>query len=288
MRVCGFLLSVAWFAAVLLPTAWALAEDPAPDFVFSSGREGGNYHAVALRLRNLLPGRPVGVLSSRGSRENLTRLADPASPVNLAFTQADALSQHIFQNPTFANQFAVLADIGKECALLIAGRSSGIESAADLKVASGRRLSVDSVDSGAAVTWETMSRIEPAFLATSAVYVDLMESLAQIKSAGEFSPLKAAMIVQDPSVVSPPVQIVLENPDTFRFAHIRKGDLESPVLPGGLSVYTFERIRVGARAFETLCTRALLIASNAKLAEEKRGELSKLLLEARLLPSGAR
>jgi len=280
--------SVALAAAVLLPIGWAPAEDATLDFLFSSGREGGNYHAVALRLRNLLPGQPVGVLNSRGSRENLTRLADPASPVNLAFTQADALSQHIAQNPAFSDQFAVLADIGKECALVIAGRGSGIETAADLKVAEGRRISVDSRDSGAAVTWESMSRIEPAFLATSAVYVDLMESLAQIKSAGDFSPLKAVMFVQDPSAVTPAVQIVLENPDTFRFVQIRESDLESPVLPGGLSVYAFERIRIGTRSFATLCTRALLIASNAKLAEKKRGELSKLLLEARLLPAGAR
>ena len=288
LRIRATLLSLLLVAAVLLPVGRAPAQDSDPDFVFSSGREGGNYHAVALRLRNLLPGRPVGILPSRGSRENLSRLADPGSPVNLAFTQADALSQHIAQNPAFADQFAVLADIGKECALVIAGRGSGIESAADLKVAKGRRISVDSEESGGAVTWESLTRIEPAFLATSAVYVDLMESLAQIKSAGDFSPIKAALFVQDPSVESPPVRIVLENPDTFRFVQIGEGDLESPVLPGGLSVYAFERIRIGGRAFNTICTRALLIASNPKLAQEKRGELSKLLLQARFLPPGAR
>ena len=69
-----------WLVVMLFLNGTVLAQQSPPDFLFSSGREGGNYHAVALRLRKLLPGQSVGVLTSAGSRENLSRLRDADSP----------------------------------------------------------------------------------------------------------------------------------------------------------------------------------------------------------------
>jgi hypothetical protein len=268
--------------ALLAGSGSAFAQGEA-DLVISSGKEGGNYYAMAGRLRTLLTrdhSQYAEVRPSLGSVENLAHLDNPESPVGVAFTQADALNGYLEQNPEFRSKFVVLADLGRECVFLFARRDGDISSAADLKTSAGRQISVDRPGSGASVTYDYMMRLDPAFKNTEVVNVDMMESLAQLKASADFTTLRAAMLVQRPRVVSPAMEIVLDNPNTYRIVPMRRGDLQAASLPSGKPVYTFETVQVRQTKLETMCTRALLLAATDKLSTELRSRLAEVILES--------
>jgi hypothetical protein len=222
----------------MLPIGPAAARGSGADLVISSGREGGGYHEIGRRVRNLLTNEHhyyVEVEPSRGSMENLERLADPES------------------------------DLSK---------------ATDLKAEAGRSIAVGHENSGAAVTWAHMGQLEPGFQNTRPVYVDTVEALARIKAREHYSKLETAMLVQRPHVASPPLEIVLDSPDAFQILPILGGDLKSPALPNGEPVYTFEKVSIRKIAFDTICTRGLLLASKQKVDESVRSRLAEVLLES--------
>jgi len=275
---------------LLLPILAGIASAQAPpawDFVVSSGKEGGFYYDVGKRLRLVLSReqRVVDQWSSDGSLQNLARLADPSSPVNVALAQADALHRYLADNPEFKDDFIVLDDVGKECVFLITRRDGGIETASDLKKPSKYRLSVESPDSGAAVTYESLSRLEPGFRKTNVTYVDVMEGLLQLRLGGDYNELAAVMLVQRPRTLSPALDIALDNLETYRIAPIRPSDLKKLTLPGGQAVYSFETVTAGfgrgqSVTFETLCTRGLLLGARSKLDNERRVLLAQTILES--------
>ena len=274
-------------AIVLQVTDAPLAREP--DTVMSTGREGGNYYYIGKRLKSAMQLEHdtwVEILTSRGSLENLRRLDDPSSPVGLTLTQADALNRYLQDHPEFADEFIVLGDAGKECVFVVARQVGDFTTAANLKAATGGEISVDDKESGASVTFDYMSELEPGFRAITPVSVDVMEALLQLKVAGEHTKLKAAMIVQRPKARSAPIKTVLENPDTYRFVPITEADVGNAKLPDGSVVYTFERVTVGGRSnqysleVDTLCTRALMLGSKEKLDKDLRSHLSALMLES--------
>jgi TRAP-type uncharacterized transport system substrate-binding protein len=280
--VSGVALVSLWLGA--LP---ARAQVPGAEITISSGKEGGNYHRIATRLRTQLTvdhGSYVEIESSQGSVQNLARLEDPNAPANVALVQADAVSRYIEVNPALEEELMLLADVGKECVILVSG-PGGIESIEDLKVPGDRAISVDSLVSGAAVTWESMTRLEPSLANTQTVNTDTMESLLEIQNRPPNSKTVAVMLVQRPRTVSPPMEIVLTNPDSFRIIPIPAGTVKNTDLPNGSPVYTYETVtsRFAGKSvsFDTLCTHGLLIAAKNKLSEKARASLVQVLLKSR-------
>lgn len=272
---------------VMLSAASAPAQSPAR-VVVSTGREGASYFSIGTRLAEAMKkqhGREVEVLPSAGSVENLVRLHDRSSPVNVGLTQTDALKRYLAREPAFADAFFVLSDVGRECVFLVSGRTGPIASMADFKKAAGLQLSVGGAGGGAAVTWQDLTQIEPALRATKAVNVETMEALLQIRTGGQFTKVAAAMLVQRPRVVSPPLRAVISNPQDYRFVPIVAGDIGEVKLPDGSAVYTFDEVAVGGRLrasptkVQTLCTRGLMIGVKAKLDRDLRERLSTLMLE---------
>ncbi len=180
----------------------------------------------------------------------------------------------------------MLGDAGKECVFVVARQSGDLTTAASLKAATGGEISVDDNESGASVTFENISELEPGFRAITPVSVDVMEALLQLKVGGVHTKLKAAMIVQRPEARSAPIKTVLENPDTYRLVPIREADVGNAKRPDGSVVYTFERVTVGGTSdhrsleVDTLCTRGLMLASKEKLDKDLRSQLSALMLES--------
>jgi hypothetical protein len=290
------LTSLVLAASLFAVSAESLAEKPKskPEVsltgvVVSTGREGGSYYYIGQRLNSemlLAHNQLVEVATSDGSRENLARLQDPSSRVNVALAQADALKSYLKDTPEFADKFFVLGDVGIECVLLVTGASSGVKSTADLKQPGKRQLSVDAPGSGAAVTFGTMGDLEPGFRNTSTVYVPVMESLLQLRVGGEYSNLKALMMVQRPRRVSPALKVVLGDPKSYKLLPITAADLPNAALPDGSQVYSFENVSVGGKKrrghqkLDTVCTRGLLLGSIPKLTRDQRSGLSELMLNA--------
>lgn len=271
----------------IVPLWLAPAAAGAADFVLSSGVEGGYYSALAGRLASVLASRGHSVehRSSTGSLENLELLADRRSPVNVALAQADAVREYLDLHTEFAADIQVVDDVGAECVALITRKDGGIASAADLKKGGFGALNVGSPGSGAAVTYRHMARLNPDFEKTPVVHKDVFESLFQMRTAPGGEKIAAVMLVKRPQIVSPPIEIVLQNPSFFRIAPVRAEDVKVESLPDGRPVYTFETVTAGfgrdhSVEFETMCTRGLLIASKAKLPEALRNALAKVMLES--------
>ena len=265
--------------------AAGLAQAADPPIVISTGKSGGGYNTIGERLKTVLAEQDqlAQVLTSAGSVENLNRLEDPKNPVSVGLTQADALKSYLKDHPGFADQFINLGEIGKECVFIVTGKDSDLRDDGDLQQAKGRLIAVQSPNSGVAVTWEYMTRLEPAFKNTAPAFVDGAEALLQIKSSGKASKIQAVMVVQKPLAKSTEMQVVLQNPKHFRLIPVKDWDLNDK-LPDGSAVYTFENVTVAEKSWgfdttvDTICTRGLMLANKTKLTADQRTRLSKVML----------
>jgi TRAP-type uncharacterized transport system substrate-binding protein len=284
--VAKFLAVTAIAALQLIPSnAWAEEADT----TISTGREDGSYFYIGRRLQTTMlleHDYRIGVETSSGSVQNLARLADPSGNIGLALTQSDALHRFLGANSEFAKEFIVLGDAGKECVVLISAKKDGISSFSQLKTLTDGEISVDDPGSGASATFNYMVEMNPELASVRPVFVDTMEALLQIKVAGAHTDLKAAMLVQRPSVRSPAVKILLENPSDYQLVPILESDVQNSKLPDDSVVYTFEKVKVGGtsgqRGLEvnTICIRGLLLASKAKLSRKIRSKLSLVMLNS--------
>jgi len=261
----------------------------AEKLVISTGPKAGGYYYIGKRLESAIivhnqQPPPVEVVTSKGSMENLARLHDPDSPVNVTLTQKDALQYYLSDRPSLATDLIMLGDVGRECALLITAATSPIQSAADLKDERGLTLAVNSFDSGAAVLWMNLTSHDRAFGHTPASPTGVMEGMLQLDVGGEFSKIAAVLVVQRPRRASSPVKLLLESPEKYRLVPITESDLESPPSPDG-ALYSFEQVEVGGSqsreplSVKTICTQGLLVASSAKISAQNRELLSALMLE---------
>ena len=273
------------FLASLVLGMGTVATAAEPALVISSGKSGGGYNAIAERLKSIMAEQAVAtqVLTSVGSLENLARLDDPAGPVNVGLTQADALKYYLGQHPKFADKLFILGDIGKECVFIATGKDSGIGSDADLQKKQGNLIAIRDPNSGTAVTYLYMTQLEPEFKNTAAAFVDTMEALLALKTGGSQNKIKAVMFVQRPEAKSPEMQVILDDPKDFRFIAVTDWDLNDK-LPDGSAVYTFEKVTVQEKKWsfdtkvETICTRGLLLGNKEKLSADLRDRLAKVML----------
>jgi TRAP-type uncharacterized transport system substrate-binding protein len=264
-----------------------LAQAADPPIIISTGKSGGGYNTIGERLKGVLAeqDQPAQVQTSAGSLENLNRLDDPQSPVNVGLTQADALKYYLKDHPGFADKFISLGEIGKECVFIVVGKDSDIRDDGDLQKPKGKLIAVQSPNSGVAVTWEYMTVLEPEFKNTAPAFVDGAEALLQIKSGGKASKIQAAMVVQRPMAKSTEMQVVLENPKDFQLVSVKDWDLNDN-LPDGSAVYSFENVTVAEKKWgfdttvDTICTRGLMLANKTKLTADQRTRLSKVMLLA--------
>jgi TRAP-type uncharacterized transport system substrate-binding protein len=284
--IAKFALSSALLLTAALGMTSAQAADPL--ITISTGKSAGGYNTIGGRLKSVLAeqDQPAEVLTSAGSLENLNRLADPASPVNVGLAQADALKYYLKDHPGFADKFINLGEIGQECVFIVTGKDSDIRSDSDLQEkGKGRLIAVQSPNSGVAVTWEYMTELEPAFKNTAPAFVDGAEALLQLKSGGKASKIQAVMVVQKPMAKSTEMQVVLENPKDFRLVPVKDWDLNDK-LPDGSAVYTFEDVTVAEKKWgfdtsvDTICTRGLMLANKEKLTANQRARLAKVMLLA--------
>lgn len=280
------ILRAAIASCVLLALAQA-AETRAEGIFVSSGRPGGYYDSVASRMRYVL--RPefdqlIDLRSSKGSLENLGRLDDDSSPVNIAFSQADALSHYLQSHPAFEKKYVVLAELGRECAFLIAPRKGGITKASDLHVARGKTVAVGDDLSGAEVTYEYLSVLDPRFRNTPARNISVIEAMLDLKASPRRLNVAAAMVVQRPLVISAPVEIAMDHRDLYRFVPIRREDVQGDL--AAKSKYTFETIDLGFGrdykvSLETICTQGLILGAKNKFSEPMLAKIAQTILDSR-------
>lgn len=254
------------------------AEETTGSIVMSSGARGGGYWSAATRLQRVAAelGLKLEVLESRGSLHNLLQLDAIDSPVNLTFTQADALQYYLDKRPALAQQVEILEDIGQECVYVISARGGGIGTVVDL--AKQRRIAIGSAGSGVAVTFEYMATLVPELADTEVVFTDTRQALDQLNTASSVA--DAVMVVHRPKEHSPELDRALAQPQTYQLVEIAD-ERFGQKLPNGDAVYNSLELALpgsGSRGgLKTICTKGLLVSNKHKLAREQRYKLDEVL-----------
>jgi TRAP-type uncharacterized transport system substrate-binding protein len=256
-----------------------------PDLVFSAGRKDSGYWGVANRFKKVAGGQglKVDVQESVGSLQNLERLEDEASSVNLALTQSDALHEYLTQHPTFSNHVTIVESIGLECIFFITSAQNNIQSETDLAKVKGFKIAVPSPESGVAVTYRNLSKLNPALAGTELVYVDSATALKALNAKGD-GQVGALMIVLRPKERTPEIQQAIDQPEVYRFVSFKDVKFEAK-LPDGQSIYSFldlplvrKKMQV-EQSLPTVCTNGLLVASKDKIKPKTKQILEQIVSE---------
>jgi TRAP-type uncharacterized transport system substrate-binding protein len=276
---------LAGLLGLLSALAWAEEQSTAaaePGLVISSGSEGGGYWSAAARLQAVVQGLGASAenLPSAGSLANLEAMTDPASPVNLAFAQADAVQYFLYDKPGARPQIDVLENIGQECVFIIAAAGSAAKTDQDLQDADNYRLGIGSHTSGVAVTFNYMSRLVPEFGDIEVVYGDTGAAVEQLGTPD--TPVDAVMVVHRPREHSPELDLALRNAERYRVLAI--GDKRLTKTPDdGQEVYRAMNlaIPVGEDApparVDTICVKGLLVANREKLSEGQQNLMTDVV-----------
>jgi len=253
----------------------------AAPIVVSSGLEGGGYWNTAGRLQAVASGLGLTVENhaSIGSLANLKALLDKDSPVSLAFAQADALQFYLNENPGAAQAIETLENVGQECVFIISNSDSDIRTDKDMQESRRLHLGIKSSKSGIWVTFNYMKSLIPELAQTTLIYGDtvkMMTNFAHPKTNIE----EAVMVVHGLNEHSPEIDMVIANPDQFRFVKIRDERLTQKAASGEA---IYRRMRVapgavkGADSVQTICVQGLLLANKNKVTPEQRNKLMELI-----------
>jgi len=252
--------------------------DTAVGVVLSSGVQEGGYWNAGVRLQAVADaqmGLAVENLPSKGSLENLEKLLDRSSPVNLAFAQADAVQYYLNKHPDEVNKLELFENVGVECVFIVTGSDSKVHTDEDMREAEDLRLGIASASSGTAVTYDYMVSQIPELADITVKYGDTAPLMDQLN--GRNGPVDAVMTVHRPRELSAEVEKALANPDRYRFVELSDKRLTQE-LWNGRKVYRAMKLAMpGAKKpVKTICVLGLLLGNKQKLTLEQRNKLSDL------------
>lgn len=280
--------ALALATSVFLSAAQAAGEPakPAADLVFSSGRLNSAYWGVANRFKKVASGAGlnVDVQESVGSLQNLERMEDANSPVNMALTQSDALHEYLEQHPSLVHKLTIVESIGLECVFMITTLDKDVSNESDLAGKKGFRIAVPAAESGAAVTYRNLTQLNTNFAGTEVVYADAATAMKSLQGQGG-QPVDALMIVLRPKERTPELEQALDSPDKFRLVSFHNRTYEAR-LPDGQAIYNYLDLPLARQkakviqSLPTLCTTGVLVANPSKLTNKSKEGLEKVVGES--------
>jgi len=246
--------------------------------VISSGLEGGGYWLTGNRLKTagINAGLNIENRSSTGSLSNLKALMDPDNPVSIAFAQADALQFYLQDRPGEAASIETIRRLGEECVFIISGSKSGVKDLGDIENAKRFHLGIKSPNSGIRVTFDHMTTLVPQLKHVTVRYGDSVEMINDW--VHHLSDIKrAVMVVHAPDAHSEEIDMVIANPDKYRFVKIKDTRLTQSS-DSGQSAYTAESVAPGAVSgasrVPTICVEGLLVGHKDKLSDAVQNKIS--------------
>jgi TRAP-type uncharacterized transport system substrate-binding protein len=275
---CGALLGL------LTMLSWgdeSVAPSKSQDMVISSGTKGGGYWSAASRLQAVVEGKGGRMenLPSAGSLANLESLADPDSEVNLAFAQADALEYFLYEKSEARAQVSVMEYLGQECVFIVTTANSNLHTDRDLQKDNGYRLGIASHTSGVAVTFNNMTRRVPELSNVEVVYGE-KASIEQLRAPN--ASVDALMVVHRPKEHSEVVDLVLGDPERYRFLKISDDGLTEKSVDGQ-EVYRAMKLAIPGKddrppsIVNTICVKGLFLVNQEKLNYTQQNVLNEVV-----------
>lgn len=246
--------------------------------VLSSGVEGGGYWNAGERLLSVAEDMDIAVenLPSTGSLENLDKLLDDESPVNLAFAQADAAQHYLNGHKSASIKLEMLENIGQECVFIVTDINSELRTIEDIEEAQNLSLGIPSATSGVAVTFDYMASQIPEMSNIKLSYGDLDAAMEKLGTPE--ATVDAIMLVHRPKEHSPQVSEVLAHAERYQFVQLSDRRLTEKLWNGQKIYRTMKLALPGMlEPLETICVRGLLLANRQKLTIGQRNRLSDLV-----------
>lgn len=251
------LFSIVWICMVSLTL---LAGPALADTLrLTTGMVGGSYHDVlGVNLRNVMREQGINseVLQSRGSAENLERIA--SGEADVGFTQADALARWLRSNPTA--DIEIIGSLGQECVFMTTHADSGLDRISRI-TDSSHRIAVGERGSGSALSWDYLRMLNDDYAATQTFNQGGMRAIAQVQTGQ----LDAFLWVTSPDNRSHRFfEAVAGNEDELQFVEFNDNSLTGK-LPNGEEVYTMTDITLSegwifSKTIRAPCTGLMVVA----------------------------
>lgn len=254
------------------------AQEAPEHFVISTGLENGVYWHTGNRLKTVAGemGLDVSAVESKGSLDNLDKLLDSDSPVNMTFAQADVLQHHLNRYPSDRSKLDILESIGQQCVFIVTGLNSDIRDADDIQDADDLHLGIDTTALALAATFDYMATRLLDLEDVDVVFEDASEILAQLYKKD--ADINAFLLVSPPRAHTEDFKYVLDNPHRYRLVELDDDDLTGS-LQDGRQIYHGVRLALpGAnKPIRTICARGVLLANRHKLSMRQRNQLTDLV-----------
>jgi len=270
-----FFVFLVMVSTALLPQRGAA--QPA-EIVLATGAEGGSYWNAGTRLKAVAQEMGLGVqaLPSEGSLENLDKLLNEGSQVNLAFVQADALQLHFNRYPRDRRKIEILEKIGQQCLFVIAGLKSKFDEVDDVQDAGEVQVGVDFAATDVSLSIDYINSRAGQFESATVVYGEL-RSLADAMYRDAKS-THVVVLLSAPRNHTEHLRYVLDNPHRYRILDF-EDDALTEALPDGRRIYREVKLKLPGASdpVRTLCVSGMLIANRDKMSPRQRNRLTDLV-----------
>lgn len=278
----NLLFALAAVAVAALAVPGANAQQALPKVKLCSGPEGGNYQKAMIEIKKQATTLDVEVFETKGSWENLERLA--AGQCDFAPVQADAVN--VFKKKTGGDlKIDVVDYLYKEFVHLLCNREAKIDRVVDLyKNAPKLTVAVGPEGSGSAVTWDSFILGEPRYQKVPTVPLAGIRAIKKVVEGSEAAcmvftaGLNSGLMVNDAAPQGKFLKLVKVDDRDFDKMKDAKGKqlYEYLDIPG--STYKGVQDGVFSTSVSTVAVSALFVA-NAGFAD-KHGKAYDAILRA--------
>lgn len=275
---------------LMLAVASGLALQAVPVFadevIITSGREGLTYNGIyGVNLSDALSeyGHEVTLLTSKGSLENLDRVA--TNEAQVGFAQSDAFMFWKTKNANQAQHIELSGELGEECVFVAVREDGKIKSEDDIK--EGTRIAVGETTSGSFASWSYLQTLNPSYAKAETYAKGGLRSLAKLNT-GEYDAFLWTAAINKPNDY---LDVVMAKNSGLTILDLNDWSLNNK-LPNGKEVYVFKKAVVKPGTFsdtkvEVPCMKTLVIA-NSETSEKLLDNLATVMLKNSARISGAK
>lgn len=268
-------LTILALTATTVTTATAATED----LTITTGSKTGTYIKAGYSLASILGIPRDGVVTSKGSVENLDRIN--AGDAQIGFSQADSYAMYIDKNPDFAYKGEVAGVMYEECtygAVLAKGKFNSED---DLK-SKEANVAIGKKGSGSVDTWKYFGQLDKGFAKATPKFLSAKRALGKLaaQAGPEGEKLSAVFWTERPSVNSVMVGKVLSNPK-LKLIGFNSRKLNNKHKVTGKPVYHFSKPKLkkgfGGK-YKTACMDALIVI-DAEMDEDDLDNVSSTVFD---------
>lgn len=257
----------------------SFASVAADNVVITTGKQGMVYNGVyGANMKSALLefGHTVEVVTSKGSLENLDRVAK--GEAQIALVQADALMYWMAPNANLAGNVEVAGELGEECIFAAVKEDGPIKTEDDIKA--GTKVAVGVPTSGSFASWSYMQQLNSSYAKATTYAKGGLRTLSKVIT-GEYDVFMWTAAINKSNDY---LNIVQAKGSGLKLIDLDDWDMNDK-LPNGNSVYEFRNAVVKSGfitndSVKVPCMKTLVVV-NADADEQLLDDVATIMLKNR-------